>query len=67
MGPTPLKIAFAAQLFASASVAGVELTVPWDRLGVIFLITYAAVLLASIVPVTRAARIRPSEALRMME
>jgi putative ABC transport system permease protein len=60
-------IAFAAQLFASSAVAGVELTIPWDRLGVIFLITYAAVLLASIVPVLRAARIRPSEALRMME
>jgi putative ABC transport system permease protein len=60
-------IAFAAQLFASSAVAGVTLTIPWDRLGIIFLITYAAVLLASIVPVLRAARIRPSEALRMME
>jgi len=60
-------IAFAAQLFASAEVAGVELTIPWDRLGLIFLVTYAAVLLASVVPVIRAARIRPSEALRVME
>jgi len=60
-------IAFAAQLFASAEVAGVELTIPWDRLGFIFLVTYAAVLLASAVPVLRAARIRPSEALRVME
>jgi len=60
-------IAFAAQLFASSEIAGVTLTIPWDRLGIIFLITYAAVLLASIVPVLRAARIRPSEALRMME
>jgi len=60
-------IAFAAQLFASSELAGVELTIPWDRLGIIFLITYAAVLLASILPVLRAARIRPSEALRMME
>ena len=60
-------IAFAAQLFASSELAGVTLTIPWDRLGVIFLITYGAVLLASVVPVLRAARIRPSEALRMME
>ena len=60
-------IAFAAQLFASAEVTGVELTIPWDRLGIVVLITYAAVLLASIFPVLRAARIRPSEALRMME
>jgi len=60
-------IAFAAQLFASSELAGVTLTIPWDRLGIIFLVTYVAVLLASIFPVLRAARIRPSEALRMME
>ena len=60
-------IAFAAQLFASSELAGVTLTIPWDRLGIIFLVTYVAVLLASVFPVLRAARIRPSEALRMME
>ena len=60
-------IAFAGQLFASSELAGVTLTIPWDRLGIIFLVTYVAVLLASIFPVLRAARIRPSEALRMME
>ncbi|HKZ48685.1 MAG TPA: FtsX-like permease family protein [Thermoplasmata archaeon] len=60
-------IAFAAQLFSSSEIAGVELTIPWNRLGLIFLITYAAVLLASVIPVLRAARIRPAEALRVME
>lgn len=43
---------------------GLTLVVPWLNLAVIFAVVYAVAMVATLAPATRAARVRPAEALR---
>jgi len=46
------------------SWAGMDFTVPWATLAVIFFVVYAVALATTLAPARRAARVFPAEALR---
>ena len=47
--------------------AGIQYTVPWDTLGVIVGLAYAASLLTTFLPARQASKVYPAEALRYAE
>jgi putative ABC transport system permease protein len=46
---------------------GTEFTVPWDNIGIIIVLTYAAAVLCTALPAYKASRTEPAEAVRWME
>lgn len=46
---------------------GVEFAVPWDRIGMIILMTYIAAVICTVLPAYKASRTNPAEAVRVVE